>query len=175
MATAILKTIEQNDNVDYWYSECHIWDLKKMPMIHNALFRQCLAAVPEDQKAEFELSYAIAERISEVLQAKNLTQKDFAQRLHKRESEISKWMTGRHNFTMQTIAKIETALGCKLINIARWYLQTKGKENLSSPCFFVLLNQTLRGSGDRYLIRFGHGIENLSFSFRSRVSTQALR
>ncbi|MDO5129105.1 MAG: hypothetical protein Q4D64_04200 [Prevotellaceae bacterium] len=30
----------------------------------------------------------------------------------------SKWLTGRHNFTMQTIAKIETALGCKLINIA---------------------------------------------------------
>ena len=44
---------------------------------------------------------------------------------------------GKHNFTMQTIAKIETALGCKLINIAKWDLQTKGKENLSSPCFFV--------------------------------------
>ena len=44
--------------------------------------------------------------------------KDFANKMHKRESEISKWMTGRHNFTMQTIAKIETALGCKLINIA---------------------------------------------------------
>ena len=88
-------------------------------MIQNALFRKCLAAVPEDQKAAFEFSYGIAERISEVLQAKNLTQKDFAQKLHKRESEISKWMTGRHNFTIQTIAKIETALGCKLINIAR--------------------------------------------------------
>ena len=70
-------------------------------MIQNALFRQCFAAVQEDQKAEFELSYGIAERISEILQAKNLTQKDFAQKLHKRESEISKWMTGRHNFTMQ--------------------------------------------------------------------------
>ena len=70
-------------------------------MIQNALFRQCFAAVPEDQKAEFELSYGIAERISEILQANNLTQKDFAQKLHKRESEISKWMTGRHNFTMQ--------------------------------------------------------------------------
>ena len=115
---------------------------KSTMMIQNALFRQCLAAVPEDQKAEFELSFGIAERISEVLKAKNvfdkpneqsqvslsyamarkhllktnLTQKDFAQKLHKRESEISKWMTGRHNFTMQTIAKIETALGCKLIN-----------------------------------------------------------
>ena len=90
-----------------------------MPMIQNALFRQCLAAIPEEQKAEFELSFEIAERISEVLKAKDLTQKDFAQKLHKRESEISKWLTGRHNFTMQTIAKIETALGCKLINIAR--------------------------------------------------------
>ncbi|MDD6862519.1 MAG: helix-turn-helix transcriptional regulator [Prevotella sp.] len=112
--------------------------------IQNDLFRQCLAAIPEEQKAEFELKFGIAERISEVLKAKNvfdkpneqsqvslsyamarkhllktnLTQKDFAQKLHKRESEISKWLTGRHNFTMQTIAKIETALGCKLINIA---------------------------------------------------------
>ena len=58
-------------------------------MIRNELFRHCLAAVPEEQKAEFELSFGIAERISEVLKAKNLTQKDFANRLHKRESEIS--------------------------------------------------------------------------------------
>lgn len=87
-------------------------------MVHNQLFRQCLAAIPEEQKAEFELSFGIAERISEILKTKNLTQKDFANQLHKRESEISKWMTGRHNFTMQTIAKIEIALGCKLISIA---------------------------------------------------------
>ena len=87
-------------------------------MVHNQLFRQCLAAIPEEQKAEFELSFGIAERISEILTMKNLTQKDFANQLHKRESEISKWMTGRHNFTMQTIAKIEIALGCKLISIA---------------------------------------------------------
>lgn len=88
-------------------------------MIQNVLFRECMAAVPAEQKAEFELEFGIAERISDVLKAKNLTQKDFAQRLHKRESEISKWLTGRHNFTMQTIAKIETALGCKIINIAQ--------------------------------------------------------
>lgn len=88
-------------------------------MVQNKLFRQCLATIPEEQKAEFELSFGIAERISEVLKAKKLTQKDFAHHIHKRESEVSKWMTGRHNFTVQTIAKIETALGCKLINIAR--------------------------------------------------------
>ncbi len=87
-------------------------------MVQNELFRQCLASIPEEQKAEFELSFGIAERISEVLKSKNLTQKDFAKQIHKQESEISKWMTGRHNFTVQTIAKIETALGCKLISIS---------------------------------------------------------
>lgn len=88
-------------------------------MIQNTLFRQCLAGVPEEQRAEFELSFGIAERICEVLKAKNLAQKDFARKLHKSESEISKWLTGRHNFTMQTIAKIELALDCKIINIAQ--------------------------------------------------------
>ena len=85
--------------------------------MRNNLFRQCLAAIPVEQKAEFELSYGIAERISEILKSKGLTQKEFAGQLNKRESEISKWLTGRHNFTMQTIAKIETALGCKLIDV----------------------------------------------------------
>ena len=73
-----------------------------------------------EQKAEFDLSFGIAERISEILKAKGLTQKDFARLLYKRDSEISKWLTGRHNFTTQTIARIETALGSKLISIAHW-------------------------------------------------------
>ena len=50
-------------------------------MIQNKLFRDCLAAIPAEQKAEFDLSFGIAERISEILKAKGLTQKDFA-RLH---------------------------------------------------------------------------------------------
>ena len=92
--------------------------LKFKRMIQNKLFRDCLAAIPAKQKAEFDLSFGIAERISEILKAKGLTQKDFARLLNKRDSEISKWLTGRHNFTTQTIARIETALGSKLISIA---------------------------------------------------------
>lgn len=88
-------------------------------MIQNPLFRQCLAAIPEELRVEFELSFGIAERISEILKSKGLTQKDFARLLGKRESEISKWLTGRHNFTTQTIARIETALGCKVLTIAK--------------------------------------------------------
>lgn len=84
-------------------------------MVQNELFRKCLAAIPEDQKTEFELSYDIAERIAEELKTKGIKLKDFARKLHKSEAEISKWLTGRHNFTIHTIAKIEAELGCKLI------------------------------------------------------------
>ena len=41
-------------------------------MIQNKLFRDCLAAIPAEQKAEFDLSFGIAERISEILKAKGL-------------------------------------------------------------------------------------------------------
>lgn len=89
----------------------------KKTMIQNRLFRQCLASIPAEQKAEFELSFGIAERIMDILKMQGLTQKEFAKRLGKRESEISKWLTGRHNFTTQTLARIEIALGCKIIRV----------------------------------------------------------
>ena len=87
-------------------------------MIQNPLFRECLAAIPEERKAEFELSFAIATRIDEVLKRKGMTQRELAQRLGKRESEISKWLTGRHNFTTNTIARISLALGAPIINVS---------------------------------------------------------
>lgn len=88
-------------------------------MVQNKLFRECLAAIPKEQQEEFELSFSIAERIAAILKSKGLTQKDFARLLGKRESEISKWMTGRHNFTTQTIARIETTLGSKVLLVAK--------------------------------------------------------
>lgn len=86
-------------------------------MIQNKLFRDCLASVPEEQRAEFGISFGIAERICDVLRDKGMSQKEFAAKMNKRESEVSRWLTGRHNFTVQTIAKIETALQCKLIAV----------------------------------------------------------
>jgi len=86
-------------------------------MVTNELFRQCLSAIPEGQRAEFELSYGIAERLDAVLKEKGITQHELARRLGKRDSEVSKWLTGRHNFTTSTIARIEQAVGDRLISV----------------------------------------------------------
>ena len=76
-------------------------------MIQNKLFRDCLSAIPAEQKAEFDSSFGIAERISEILKAKGLTQKDFARLLNKRDSEISKVY---HQYSVPTILQVVTPI-----------------------------------------------------------------
>ena len=44
-------------------------------------------------------------------------QKDLALRLGKKESEISRWMRGTHNFTIDTLISIEDVLGEPIIEI----------------------------------------------------------
>lgn len=86
-------------------------------MITNPLFRECLSQVSAKTRAEFDLSYEIADRIDSLLKKNGITQKELAERMGKRESEISKWLTGRHNFTTKTLAGISLALGEPIISV----------------------------------------------------------
>ena len=83
----------------------------------NPLFAEMLNAVPEEARRESERSFAIAGRIKEILQRKRWSQADFAKAAGKKEAEISKWMSGTHNFTIRTISFIETVLGEDVISI----------------------------------------------------------
>ena len=73
--------------------------------------------VPEEIRREVETSFLIVDRIHEILQAKGLRQKDLAALMGKKESEISKWMRGTHNFTIETISQIEKSLGAPILQI----------------------------------------------------------
>ena len=83
----------------------------QLKTITNPLFSECLAQVSEKTRAEFNLSFEIADRIDAILKKKGLSQKELAAKMGKRESEISRWLTGRHNFTTNTLADISLALG----------------------------------------------------------------
>lgn len=82
-----------------------------MITVTNPLFRECLAQVSEKTRAECNLSFEIADYIDAILKKKGLTQKELARKMGKRESEVSRWLTGRHNFTTNTLADISLALG----------------------------------------------------------------
>ncbi|MCH5227284.1 MAG: helix-turn-helix transcriptional regulator [Muribaculaceae bacterium] len=85
----------------------------------NPIFRECLSKIFDKTRAEFNLSFEIADRIDSILKRKGMTQKELAAKMGKRESEISKWLTGRHNFTTNTISGISKALGEPIILIAK--------------------------------------------------------
>lgn len=63
------------------------------------------------------LSFEIVDRIHSILEERGLKQKDLAEMLGKKESEISKWMRGTHNFTIDTISSIENALGQPILQV----------------------------------------------------------
>jgi transcriptional regulator with XRE-family HTH domain len=64
-----------------------------------------------------EHSFDIVDRIFEILKSKEMDQKQLATALGKHESEVSKWLTGTHNFTLKTISNIESILERKIITV----------------------------------------------------------
>lgn len=83
----------------------------------NELFRECLSDVPNDVKIEVDLSFAIADKIDALLKNKGLSQKDFAKEMGKSEAEVCRWLSGTHNFTLRTVAKISAALDYNILSV----------------------------------------------------------
>lgn len=80
---------------------------------------ECRKLITPEIKRNVELSMYIADRIFDILESKNMTQRQLAERLGKSESEISSWLTGNHTFTTKTIAKIEVAFGEEIFHFER--------------------------------------------------------
>ena len=72
-----------------------------------------------EMKRQMELSVQIANRIYEIMEEKGLSQKNLASLLGKTETEVSRWLSGTHNMTVATIAKITTALDTNIIRVTR--------------------------------------------------------
>ena len=86
-------------------------------MKKNPLFEQCLVSVSPEVREEVRLNIDIANRIYDLLKAKKMTQREFAALMGKRESEISRWLTGTHGFTTTTLAKISAILGEPIVEV----------------------------------------------------------
>ena len=82
-------------------------------------FQQLIDETPVDVKIFVDKYEEISMRIYQLLASKKMTQKDLAERLGKRPSEISKWLNGEHNFTLRSLAKLEAELGETLLFVPK--------------------------------------------------------
>lgn len=72
---------------------------------------------PPEVNKQVDLCVAIANRIFDLLQERGMSQRDLARALDKTETEVSRWLSGTHNLTIATIAKIATVLDDDIITV----------------------------------------------------------
>lgn len=56
----------------------------------------------------------IAEEIKDALRAQGLSRKEFALKMHRLPSDVTKWLGGDHNFTSDLLAEISETLGTEI-------------------------------------------------------------
>lgn len=86
-------------------------------MKRSSIIEARRATVSPEVRRRVDLSFLIVDRIHAILEAKGMKQKDLARLLGKNESEISRWMRGTHNFTIETISAIESVLGIPILEV----------------------------------------------------------
>ncbi|HMQ59472.1 MAG TPA: helix-turn-helix transcriptional regulator [Flavilitoribacter sp.] len=70
---------------------------------------------PEDIERFVDKNLDISQQVFALLDEKGWNQSDLAKALDKSDAEISKWLSGTHNLTLRSIAKMEAALKADII------------------------------------------------------------
>ena len=90
------------------------------------------------------LSMEIAARIDSLLQQKGWTSADLARAFDKSPSEISRWLSGTHNFTLETLARLEAILSAPILRIEASALT--GNADLEKTQFSVIVTDKSTGA-----------------------------
>lgn len=84
--------------------------------MRSNITRKILSEIPEEERIFVRQYTNIVVRIQELMKLKGFTQKDLADKMNKKPSEVNKWLKGNHNLTLKTIAKLEAELGDSIIH-----------------------------------------------------------
>ena len=101
---------EINKEIEEYRKEKHL-------MNANQLFNDCVKNIPSNLNGKLEMSLHISDKIDLYLKQNNMNQKDLAEKLNKRPSVISKWLSGTYNFTIYTLYDIAKTLNIEIIDL----------------------------------------------------------
>ena len=79
--------------------------------------RELLSDISPEERAEARLSFQISNRLDFLMKEKGLSKKQLADALGKRPSEITRWLSGEHNFTISTLAMLSSFFGQPIIAV----------------------------------------------------------
>ena len=83
----------------------------------NISLQEIFNEIPVEKREQTRLSFAISNRLAALMQERGLNKKQLAEALGKRPNEITRWLSGEHNFTISTLAMLSTFFGKSIINV----------------------------------------------------------
>jgi predicted XRE-type DNA-binding protein len=89
--------------------------MRKKTKEDSSIFFEVIEQAPEKSKNHVIKSLEIVNQINHLLKERSINQKILADKLEKTQAEVSKWLSGTHNFTVRTITAIETVLQAEII------------------------------------------------------------
>ncbi len=113
--------------------------------MRNKLLQQIVDETSKETEIFVEKYAALMVRIEDILTKKDWSQKDLAENMGQKPSAISRWLNGKGNLTLKSIAKLEAELGETLIEIPTGTIQETEWQD-SEVVFKVSKRKTKRTS-----------------------------
>jgi len=83
----------------------------------NINLEEIFNEIPKAKREETRLSFAISNRLDVLMKEKGLNRKQFAEAVGKRPNEVTRWLSGEHNFTIATLGMLSAFFGQPIITV----------------------------------------------------------
>lgn len=77
----------------------------------SSVINQLLDEITPVEKLQTNTKMTLAARLDDLITARGWCKSEFAEKVNKNPSEITKWLSGTQNFTIDTLAEISVVLG----------------------------------------------------------------
>jgi transcriptional regulator with XRE-family HTH domain len=112
--------------------------MNKIKTYSSQAIEDLLGEITPQELSSTEKRMLLAASIDDAIKAKGWKKMDFAVSLGKKPSEVSKWLSGTHNFTADTLFNIERVLG---INLFRF----ENKQETTYKTYFLSISNKQSG------------------------------
>lgn len=83
----------------------------------SPVIKQLLSEISPVEKKQTYTKMTIAARLDDLIKARGWSKSVFAEKVNKNPSEITKWLSGTQNFTIDTLAEIAFALNMPIAEL----------------------------------------------------------
>lgn len=89
--------------------------MNKPRQYDSLIIKRIAERIPKELSEQNDRRMGLAVKIAEALRSRGLTNQEFAFMMGKKPSEVTRWLSGTHNFTTETLWQMERVLRIQLL------------------------------------------------------------